>query len=396
MNTFHRRLALGVALIEALVALAVVGFGMLAVVGSIATLRQNGDVARQRSEAIRIAQDLLEEWRGFSVLDTTADRMAYADLETIAGTDALTVTGANATFTVERFVGEDSEVAGTNTAQRKHVLIVVGWADRTGGAQEVRLSTAIAGIDPDLRGVGVVPPAGVPSRWVNGRRAGIPPGARQISNGRSVFVPLGQPSGDRVALVFNNVTGRITRCVTSAQDTASVNEADVAEDSPNCNVAVYRLLSGFLRFRLSGAVVDSNAGAQALATATEAGGVTPTIRVVRTSPLVGTDTCFTNTVNNVVEYVCAVYTFDTGAWSGQLVVDLSPVTITSTHTDASASNLRICRFFDLRLVSGLRSFENVDDNLTSRNLVVVPAGDGTTANSCDLNRTPRVWRHQPQ
>ena len=53
----------GVTLIEALVALAVMSFGMLAVVGVQATLRVNGDVAKQRAEAVRIGQEAVERLR---------------------------------------------------------------------------------------------------------------------------------------------------------------------------------------------------------------------------------------------------------------------------------------------------------------------------------------------
>ncbi len=72
----------GVSLVEALVALAVMAFGMMAIVGVQSTMRQNADIAKQRSEAVRIAQEAIERWRAYSVLDTTAGRTAYADIAT--------------------------------------------------------------------------------------------------------------------------------------------------------------------------------------------------------------------------------------------------------------------------------------------------------------------------
>ncbi len=53
----------GISLIEAVVALAVMAFGMLAFVGLQSSLRFNGDVAKQRAEAVRIAQEAIEQWR---------------------------------------------------------------------------------------------------------------------------------------------------------------------------------------------------------------------------------------------------------------------------------------------------------------------------------------------
>ncbi|MBL0296205.1 MAG: prepilin-type N-terminal cleavage/methylation domain-containing protein [Betaproteobacteria bacterium] len=76
----RRRSARGVSLVEALVALAVMAFGMLGLIGVQSTLRLNGDTAKQRSEAVRIAQSRLDDLRAFSVLPVTAGASAYADI----------------------------------------------------------------------------------------------------------------------------------------------------------------------------------------------------------------------------------------------------------------------------------------------------------------------------
>ena len=60
----------GVTLIEALVALMVMAFGMVALVGLMSNLRRSTDVAKQRSEAMRLAQaELASPARNYSVLD---------------------------------------------------------------------------------------------------------------------------------------------------------------------------------------------------------------------------------------------------------------------------------------------------------------------------------------
>ena len=74
----------GVSLIEAMVALAIMGFGMLAVVGVQATLRLNADIAKQRSEATRLAQEAMEDQRAFRPIDATAGQFAFADIATSA------------------------------------------------------------------------------------------------------------------------------------------------------------------------------------------------------------------------------------------------------------------------------------------------------------------------
>ncbi len=63
-----RRAQRGVSLVEAIVAMAVMAFGMMAIVGLQTTLRANSDVAKQRSEAVRIAEEAIETARAFSLM----------------------------------------------------------------------------------------------------------------------------------------------------------------------------------------------------------------------------------------------------------------------------------------------------------------------------------------
>ena len=72
MMRAHRQLAHqhGVSLVEALVALAIMAFGMLGLVGMQASMRANADLAKQRSEAVRLAQQQMEAWRGYGTLTT--------------------------------------------------------------------------------------------------------------------------------------------------------------------------------------------------------------------------------------------------------------------------------------------------------------------------------------
>ena len=70
----------GLSLIEALVAMAVMAVGMLGVLGMQATLRSNGDVAKQRSEAVRIAQATMETQRVFSVMGAASGGASYSGI----------------------------------------------------------------------------------------------------------------------------------------------------------------------------------------------------------------------------------------------------------------------------------------------------------------------------
>src|SRR5665647_2333889 len=56
----------GFTIVEALIALAVMGFGLLSLASMQLKLAGTGDVARQRTEAIRLAEQKIEELRSFT------------------------------------------------------------------------------------------------------------------------------------------------------------------------------------------------------------------------------------------------------------------------------------------------------------------------------------------
>jgi hypothetical protein len=239
----HRRRvvenARGVSLVEALVALAVMAFGMLAIVGIQSTMRLNSDVAKQRSEAVRIAQETMERWRGFSVLAPDGVHLAYVSIASV-GDEVVVGYTTNTSYTLVRTA---SEPAGQN---HKVLQVAVNWVDRSGGAQSVVLHGVIAGIEPGLSGSVSVTPAGNPSKRPRNRHAGIPPMAQDMGNGSSAFKPP-QAGGGSVAWVFNNTTGMITGlCTVSA---ATTNGSFVLSDIEGCsNNTLAHLLSGFVRF----------------------------------------------------------------------------------------------------------------------------------------------------
>jgi len=170
----------GVSLVEALVALAVMAFGMLAIVGVQSTMRLNSDVSKQRSEAVRIAQETVENWRAYSVLDATAERAAYADLASQADTEVVGLT-TNTTFMLSR------GVIDLPAQNQKAFQVDVSWADRAGTPQRVTLNSVIALADPALTGALVTTPSGNPSRRPRGRHAAVPLEAKDMGGGLSAF-----------------------------------------------------------------------------------------------------------------------------------------------------------------------------------------------------------------
>lgn len=338
----------GVSLIEALVAMGVMAFGMLAVVGLQMTLRTNGDISKQRAEAVRIAQQSIEGWRAFVAFEATPG-LDYQDLVT----DGPTVVPSsdpdapyNATYTRTRTV---TEWPG-GSPPMKTLGVTVTWADRNGDTQRVQVSSVIAGVSPALAGLLAVPTNGVAGRQPLGRNRTIPALAKELGS-VSGFMPP-QPPGGGVTWVFNNVSGLITGvCNLPGRTTATLVAADVAACSAN---TLAQLLRGYVRFF---SVVDAPDPAD-LAQA-EAQAETPTglpldldISLTLTSAEVhpAVPACFDDSQavafaalpGSAVSYYCAVFSNAGGKWSGR-----SRVVLLEWVVGTLAGEYKVCRYTTL-------------------------------------------------
>jgi Tfp pilus assembly protein PilV len=226
--------ARGVSLVEAIVAMAVMAFGMMAIVGLQATLRLNSDVAKQRSEAVRIAQEAIEDWRAFTSMPSEAGEVAYADIDTLADVAVAGYT-TNTAYTLTRSV---SSAFGDSL---KSIQVVVSWTDRNGQLQRVELDSIIARVDPALAGTLSQEPAGKPTLQPLGRSPSVPPAAVDLGGGKSAYQPPGAP--DNKVWVFDNLSGVITSvCTFPGTDLSQLVVGD------NCSVQPSWPITGFVRF----------------------------------------------------------------------------------------------------------------------------------------------------
>ena len=243
MQRSSTRWTRGVSLMEALVAVAAMGIGMFGIVGLQATYGRNSDIAKQRSEAVRFAQEAIEEWRAITAMDVTANRLAYAQLVSTGAEEE--ITGVNATFRRTRTItpmdaGEAVPERDTNP-RAKSLQVTVTWVDRAGDSQSVSLSTAIAGIMPELAATLAVPADGDPVRKPFDRHRGIPVQAKLIDEDHSAIKPPGASTG--IAWRFDNETALITLCTTTAANTAAITTGNL-----NCSGSKAMLLSGSVRY----------------------------------------------------------------------------------------------------------------------------------------------------
>ncbi|WP_310383710.1 hypothetical protein [Roseateles sp.] len=364
----------GIALIEAMVALLIMAFGMLALVGLQGNLRRSADLSKQRGEAIRLAQKEMESLRAYSVLthadpaNPVAGVLAFADISTQATNEDAGDPNSNAVFSLTRQVTPWPQAQSQQTAVR----VTVGWFDRAKDAQFVLVDSFISRADPGLSASLTLAPASLTVHRPAGRESAIPLSAHDLGNDTSVLVPS---SNDGVAWVFNNLTGVIQgKCtVTAGTQSSALTATDVAACSNN---TWGYLLSGFVRFSFS-SPPDANQPS-GVALALDAG------LVKGSAPDAPDHECYDNSgqvapaLGTVVSYFCIVYPNNAvpRVWSGRLELSGIPLALNAP------SPRNICRYTADYDGNGSVSnaehpaeYVNVSTALTRQNFLVINASE---------------------
>ncbi len=393
-----RWLAAGVSLIEALVAMAVLAFGILGVVGMQSTMRTGADISRQRSEAVRIAQEELEELRNYSVLRASEAASGQLAFDGIVA-DAADVAASNTNTTFRRETLVPAPTASDAMASVRQVRVIVTWADRSASAsnQRVELSSAIAGLPAEMSALHALRTDRSALRQAYGRNAAIPRVATDNGDGTSTFSPPGLAG---VTWVFNNATGLITQVC-----------------SPSCTSAERWLLSGFVAFATGSAPTSLEAEIPTDAV------VSLSMRVRVTQPVsTPNQDCATQAVgSDRLAYYCAVPTQTLSGqrlWSGR--VEFGTLALSSTLADNTASNYKVCRYTrdganlspsvpaDIPTGQTVNDYNSrhpytyyrVNGPLQNKNFLVISAGYNGLVNVCppEDTATPiesNTWPHQP-
>ena len=394
----------GVSLIEALVAMAVMGFGMLGVLGLQSSLRGNADVSKQRSEAVRIAQETIETARAFSVLGAAPGSAAYDSVATTAATD-ITRANSNSTFSLQTTVISLPTIGNEDAvAAHKRLVVTVGWRDRNDVIQTMQLATMVSAVAPETAAALAAPGDAAPVQRPAGRHPVVPRQAVNLGNGSSSFAPPG--AADGISWTFNNTSGYITQLCTSLT---------------TCTEFPGRLVSGYVNFVI-GATAPTAADAETPTSPPPVGsGSDPwRVRVATTEPAVGTVTCFQQRppASNYVAYFCALPVTSVAPfyWSGRVELSLpAGLDLATDIADNNAARFRVCRYTPAAarvtphlVVPAMRNEDHpldyfrVASSLGGQNYLVINAGNGVgsafecpadDAGTSDLNGS--TWHHQP-
>jgi Tfp pilus assembly protein PilV len=371
-RTHPRRRRRGVSLIEALVALAVMAFGMLSLVGVQATMRLNSDLSKQRGEATRIAAEELENLRLFTSVQDANGQVSWDGIadRVVAAYVPPDNTG-NTSYRVERRV---STVAGT---PQKLVSVQVLWTDRSGKPQSVTVDTVLVGAAPVLSSLLSVPAQPSPFSMPGGRNPTIPPEAVDLDgggSGSSAFKPFDRGT---VAWIFNNYTGVITSVCTNVTAAQAV---IVTGNLVACTAVNGRLVSGKVKFD-QGTLPDGvSLRGQVLPLPVNAPLLFPTTSFSPVSHKAGSPaSCVAGPPSGLaVPYNCLVFPADNSGWGGKL--DVASVEANSPNGDplppgVTAGPQTVCRY-----TGGSTEFTSNDRH--PKSYCMVQGGPATAALPC--------------
>jgi Tfp pilus assembly protein PilV len=251
MTSRSRPAARGITLVEVMITFLVLTVGLAAISRLQAHLRLSAEVARQRAEAVRLAQADMERLRAFAQAgpaagpDVAPAAGSYAAIASraAAGVEAA---AAHTAYTLEHSVAAHAE------PRYKAIAVTARWADRFGDPQHVELASMVAGIDPALGGLLSLHRAPPGPVLPHGRHPAIPAVARDLGDGRSAFRPA---PGAGVVWVFDNATGVITSVCNAPPGVA---DADLsAAQLAGCTTRLGLLVSGFVRFATTSDTPDA-------------------------------------------------------------------------------------------------------------------------------------------
>ena len=352
MNHRMSLLQRGFTLIESLIALLVVGAGMLLLSVTQMKLVQNADLARQRGEATRLAAEKIESSRAYTSITGTGVT-AWNGLA--AGSDTST---SNTAYT------RSWTVDGDISQPMRQLNVAVSWTDRAGVAQSVSLSSVISRTDPaDVGSLAFPLPANTTLKRPKNRNLNIPVPARDLGNGESV-VQL----ANNFAVVFSNESGYVVKTCSFVVNTLT--------DLAGCATTSAYIVAGYISLDGTSTFPASLGMNTSLVTGSTA---------VSCSVSNAVDQTTNTSISGYKYYLCVVSVASVGApWSGRF--QLSGM--------AAGTDYRVCRF-QYPAAAGVSTnqrnvqpYSNVVESLDQQNYII------TTGSSCPTVQNLATTAHQ--
>jgi Tfp pilus assembly protein PilV len=392
----------GVTLLESLVAFFVLAAGSVAVAQMQSHSRLAADIARERSEAVRLGEQAIEELRAFASIEGPPGAHTYAAIATASTVVAAASGVARNAYRIDRVV----DAAAFTGA--KAMRVAVRWADRSGAPREVVVDSFIAAVDPAYSGSLALDAGAIPAtpRGARGRKPGLPLTGKSLGDGRSAWKP--RESG-ATAWVFDDRSGAIV-AVCEGVPTTTLTRDLAADALRSCTSGGWLFVAGTLRSAATAPPVAMTATTVRIdlrdglypAPAACFAEARKTVRFVDDGGLHVDDVAleasaassglssWEETGDRFLAWHCAVATRADGRWSGRIAIVASGWSIGTGAADG-----RICRFAagdDRASIDANIASAGVDVDvgaaLPGRNFLVVRGSD-------PCPRTPPTEQHQP-
>ncbi len=251
MNTLRRSSTRGFTLIEALIALLIMSFGMLALAGMQLMLSRNADVAKQRTEAVRLAQERMERMRSY--VGISAGAINWNALP--VATETVTT---NATYQVSVLV------AGVVDDPMRPASVRARWLDRAGTNpvtadgftynQEVVINSVISRQDPLLSAKLSNPlPQNKGVKRPKNRNINIPIPAISLAGGKSAT-----QFDNNYVIVYSDDSGGVVQICDPNTANATAEQIQAAIDNGDCGPVNGYILAGYVGRTTSGSTAVSD------------------------------------------------------------------------------------------------------------------------------------------
>jgi type IV pilus modification protein PilV len=391
----HDRRQAGFTLIEALIALVVMAFGMLALAGMQLTLSRSSDVAKQRTEAVRLAQREMDRLRSYTAIANSASHpINWASMASSSVT--LPTSGTNTAYTMVTAFG------GAASDTMRPVNITVSWNDRSGDIQTAVLSSVIAHNDPiDIGKITNPLPLNQPLKRPKNRNINIPIPAVDLGNNKSTTM-----FGGNYAIVYSNVSGGVVEICKPALTPAQAASAAVVASTINsmltsgsCTTVNGYILAGYIG--RSGGTVTFPAAAASMPLIGASAPIDVS-SITRNSAAAEPVNCMydvardqnnanpsTNVIPNYMYYLCVVPLSPPSLYSGTLKFKGIDTTL----------NYFLCRYVWTQLdldanEKNIQPYANVNKSIDEQNYMLVRDNSGTCPSSMTVAGVSTSIGHQ--
>ena len=352
---------------------------MLALASMQLTLSRSADVSKQRSEAVRLAQEKMECLRAYTQVSasatTSVNRNCVGALLAVnawdgygaAGTtddpiNPITSPNSNTSYT------RSWTIAGSTADAMRALAVTLSWTDRAGQAQTYTVNSVIARNDADGGGALSFPlPGNTNLKRPKNRSLNIPvPAVSILAGGLSAY-----QINSSLAVIFSDASGYvIERCTTTV---TAANYATLLANGQCTSFDAY-VIAGYI----SGDSGWTNALANTLPTGINTASVSGSNGTISCAYSPTTQATDQNTGANLAGvyryYLCVIPVAAGSTWSGW-------VRLAGMTTSNSGSRWRVCRFeyppsplFPNGNERNAQPYLNVATSLDSQNYYIASSG----------------------